>query len=269
MGHPATHRGVLALLLLVVAASPASWAQQHVPEVAQETQEVEFPVEELLASLREVLDQYETLAFPGIPTINIVSGDQVSIAISLSDLYLEGLNNVKPSLDPGLAERRAALQLDWKKISLLVGSYTSSGHILNLPFNGEGPMYLRLHDLLVTVSVNYTIQVIPSGVCAVANTSDYDLDLIRMETHLENLNKGTDQGQLVDLVVPSFGQDIVERLEVLIKSKYYDFLDKTLVGLINYVACPTKPEGDVLKTDELMSVMKDIVKDFLPTLQDF
>lgn len=73
----------------------------------------------------------------------------------------------------------------------------------------------------------------------------------------------------MDLVVPSFGQDIVERLEVLIKSKYYDFLDKTLVGLINYVACPTKPEGDVLKTDELMSVMKDIVKDFLPTLQDF
>lgn len=39
--------------------------------------EVEFPVQELLASLREVLDQYETLAFPGIPTINIVSGDQV------------------------------------------------------------------------------------------------------------------------------------------------------------------------------------------------
>lgn len=73
----------------------------------------------------------------------------------------------------------------------------------------------------------------------------------------------------MDLVIPSFGQDIVERLEVLIKSKYYDFLDKTLVGLINSVTCPTKPEGDVLKTDELMSVIKDIVKDFLPTLQDF
>lgn len=73
----------------------------------------------------------------------------------------------------------------------------------------------------------------------------------------------------MDLVVPSFGQDIVERLEVLIKSKYYDFLDKTLVGLINSVTCPKKVEGDVLKTDELMSVMKDIVKDFLPTLQDF
>lgn len=72
---------------------------------------------------------------------------------------------------------------------------------------------------------------------------------------------------MVDIVVGSFGQDIVERLEVLIKSKFYDFLDRTIVGLINSVACPTKTQGDILNNDELISVMKDIVKDFLPTLQ--
>lgn len=87
------------------------------------------------------------------------------------------------------------------------------------------------------------------------------------QTRFENLNQneGADLGQLVDIVVPSFGQDIVKQLQVLISTKYYQFFDSTIIGLVNRITkCSTASREDILKIDELMKVINDIIKDLLP-----
>lgn len=73
-----THRRFFALLLLLATATPDSWVQAHVQEAAQASEAVsavEFPVTKVMEALREMLDEYQSTPFPGLPTINVDQGE--------------------------------------------------------------------------------------------------------------------------------------------------------------------------------------------------
>ncbi|KAG0710381.1 hypothetical protein GWK47_022956 [Chionoecetes opilio] len=251
------------LLLMMMCAVPVHPSQQEsVPEAAQQSEEAMAAItaEELKQSIREVLDEYSTISLPGLPTTTFQRGDSVSVSLSLADIYLKGLDDYEmDGPHPGIST--ISVSLKFHKLSLLVGTYSSSGHIITLPFNGEGPMYIHLHDLKLALSFKWRYK-FPDIICAKKNSSTYKFDLRRMETHFENLNavEGPDLGQVVDIVLPSFGQDIVKLLQVIISTKF----DNTIIDLINtFTKCTTESRKDILKTDELMMVIDDVINDLL------
>lgn len=265
----------LALLLLLVAAVPVHLTQEHVPEELQavpeeelsEETKIQIGIEKMREIAEKMVGERNTVPLPGLPTINIDTG-KISISMSLANMYLQGLNDItvlEPGLYSGPQNKTAHATIVFNKISLLVGSYTSAGHINNLPLNGEGPMYIHLHDFSIFFTVKWKPKfIIP---CAEYNTSSLTLDLRRMETHFEHLNEieGADLGQVVDIVVPSFGQDIVKQLDVLLSTKYYDVVDRLLVDAFNTATtCGTGNREDTLNTAQLMELTHDIIKDLVP-----
>lgn len=270
MGSPDLFRRVPLMLVLLLAAVPVFLAQEHIPETDQQSEEFKFPFtkEELKDMMKDLTKDYQLVPLPGLPPIS-VEGDTVSITLSLADIYLHGLTDVdlEPIADD-IKNFRAGVKAVFHKISLFVGTYSSGGHLLNLPFNGEGPMYLHLHGLSFGVTMaGKPVLGAKYKVCAVSNSTALDFDLERMETRFENLNQneGADLGQLVEIVVPSFGQDIVQQLAVLLSNKYLKFIDPIVIGLANhFLECDTKPIEDILKADELIEVMNGVIRDLVP-----
>ncbi|XP_063861061.1 uncharacterized protein LOC135101287 [Scylla paramamosain] len=270
-------RAFLTLLLLLVAAVPVRLTQEHAPEAAHvvpeeelsEEAKIQIGTQKVMQAVGKLLGDYNSGPLSGLPTININS-DKISVSISLANIYLQGLSDME-LLEAGAfsgsrKNKTAHGTVMFNKISLLVGTYSSTGHINNLPFNGEGPMYIHLHNFSISFSIKWHFKnfIIP---CVEYNTSHLTLDLLRMETHFENLNtnEGADLGQLVDIVVPSFGQDIVKQLEVLLSTTYYEKLDTILVGYINTITkCTKGTREDILNTAQLMEMTHDIIKDLIP-----
>lgn len=264
------------LLLLLVVAVPVHLTQDHVPEEIQAVPEEELSeetkiqngIEKMTQIVEEMVGERNTVPLPGLPTINIDTG-KISISMSLANIYLQGLND-REILDAGLysgkKNKTAHATVVLNKLSLLVGTYSSTGHMNNLPLNGEGPMYIHLHDFSISFSVKWhsKLFVIP---CAEYNTTRLTFDLRRMETHFENLNTldGADLGQVVDIVVPSFGGDIIKQLQVLLSTTYYETVDAMLVDLFNtYSPCGTGRREDILDSAQLMELTQDIIKDLIP-----
>ncbi|XP_045133875.1 uncharacterized protein LOC123517639 [Portunus trituberculatus] len=266
----------LAMVLLLVLVIPVHLTQVYVSDAAQTVSQEEISEEGKIQNgtkaVREavgkLLSEYNTVPLPGLPTFNINS-DKISISISLANIYLQGLSDMK-FLDVGVGmikNKTVHGTVMFKKIRLLVGTYSSSGHINNLPFNGEGPMYIHLHDFSISFSIKWYFKPFSVIPCVDYNTSHLALDLLRMETHFDHLNanEGADLGQVVDIVVPSFGQDIVKELEFLLSTTYYEKLDTILVGLINIkTKCTKGIREDVLNTVQVMKMTQDIIKELIP-----
>nr|XP_045581192.1 uncharacterized protein LOC123744994 [Procambarus clarkii] len=221
--------------------------------------------------LREYLSQYEGLHIPELPTLDIENSDIISIALSLNDLTLTGVSNVNVlnfTHEGNSHNGSQTLSMVLPQISLTVGAYISAGHINNLLFNGEGPMSLTLYDLSLILTYDWdkhTITYLQS--CVKDNTTNFDLNLRRMQVHFENLNAGTDQGQLIDIVFSSFGPDIVEHLENLLNNSWYDVLDDAIVNLINNATkCPELEETPPI--EEAISNFALVVEDLLTSFFD-
>ena len=87
-----------------------------------------------------------------------------------------------------------------------------------------------------------------------------------LQTHFEHLNanEGADLGQVVDIVVPSFGQDITKQLEFLLSTTYYEKVDTVLVQLLNNIlGCTKGTREDILNTVQVMEMTQDIIKDLI------
>lgn len=265
----------LAMVLVLVAVVPVHLTQVHVPDAAQtvsyeeisEEDKIQNGTKAVIEAVGKLLSEYNTVPLPGLPTFNI-NHDKISISISLANIYLQGLSdNELLDVGVGIKNKTAHGTVMFKKISLLVGTYSSSGHINNLPFNGEGPMYIHLHDFSISFSIKWHFKPFSIIPCVDYNTSHLALDLLRMETHFEHLNanEGADLGQVVDIVVPSFGQDIVKELEFLLSTTYYEKLDTILVGLINIkTKCTKGIRENILNTVQVMEMTQNIIKDLIP-----
>ncbi|KAG7165586.1 uncharacterized protein LOC121870353 [Homarus americanus] len=205
--------------------------------------------------LHNYLSQYDGLSIPSLPTLDIGNEDLYSIALSLNNLTLTGVSNVNVTEFKHQGNHRhpgnQTLRIILPKISLTVGSYISEGHLLNLPFNGEGPMSITIYNLQILITFDWDTFSLLSYLfsCAADNSTNIDLAIRRMEVHFENLNEGTDQGQLVNIVLSSFGPDIMDYLDMLMDTSLYDPLDNALIGLINSkLVCPKNEEIIPLET---------------------
>lgn len=214
--------------------------------------------------LHDFLSRYDGLFIPELPTFDIEYQDIASIALSLNSLTLTGVSDVSVTFVHQGLPGNQTLQIVLPQINLAVGTYISGGHINNLPFNGKGPMSLTLYKLSVTIKYEwekYAILYLHS--CVKDNSTNYDLDLRRMQAHFGNLNAGTDQGQLIDIMISSFGPDIIDYLEDLLNTSLYDILDDAFVALVNSIlGCQNAEE---LPLEMVVSDAAQLVEDLLRT----
>ncbi|KAK4300059.1 hypothetical protein Pmani_027716 [Petrolisthes manimaculis] len=79
----------------------------------------------------------------------------------------------------------------------------------------------------------------------------------------DGLNEGTDQGQLINIVLSSFGPDIIDYLEVLLNSSLYQAVDDALVSILNDVlSCPNNEEQ--FDISEVPVIIEDLLTSILP-----
>lgn len=203
-------------------------------------------------AIQEALKPLADLSLPALPNIEINIDSIASVAISLTDLKLKGLNIVNvENFNTGNKNNPAVLYLNMPRAAL-TGSFSSGGHLINVPVNGEGPMSVTLHDLAITVSFGWeTFNLLQPNLCASSNSSSIDLDLRRLEVNFENLNPTEgDQGQLVNLILSSFGPDIFDYLETFLDTTFYEAIDLAIVGAINgQDTCKSKPTEDLPEVD--------------------
>ncbi|KAK4297144.1 hypothetical protein Pmani_030417 [Petrolisthes manimaculis] len=223
------------------------------------------------SQLSEFLSQFEDLHIPALPPLNINGDDQYSVSLALSDLNIRGISDIDVTefthTSEGFQENRQDFQtfrMKFNKLYLDVGTYNAAGHLLNLPFNGEGPMSLGFINLDITIDFTWdSFEPLYIGSCVADNTSKYDLDLQRMQVQFDGLNEGTDQGQLINIVLSSFGPDIIDYLEVLLNSSLYQAVDDALVSILNGVlSCPNNEEQ--FDISEVPVIIEDLLTSFLP-----
>ncbi|XP_042889293.1 uncharacterized protein LOC122264457 [Penaeus japonicus] len=202
-------------------------------------------------AIQNALKPLANLSMPALPTIGIDIENIASVALSLTDLELKGLNLVKvDKVKTGSSQNPAVLYLNLPHVAL-TGLYSSGGNLINVPFNGEGPMSVTLHDLAITVTFGWeTFRPLFSDYCASSNSTGIDLDLRRMEVVFENLNPGSDQGELVNTILSSFGPDIFDYLETFLDTTFYEAIDVAIVGSINAGdLCKSKPSEALPEID--------------------
>ncbi|KAK3871779.1 hypothetical protein Pcinc_023088 [Petrolisthes cinctipes] len=223
--------------------------------------------------LSKFLSQYEDLHIPALPPLNINGDDQYSISLALSNLNIRGISDIDVTAfthtSEGIQDNKQDFQtfrMKFNKLFLDVGTYNAAGHLLNLPFNGEGPMSLGFINLDITIDFtwdNFTFVYI--GNCVADDTSKYDLDVQRMQVQFDGLNEGTDQGQLINIVLSSFGPDIIDYLEVLLNSSLYPAVDDALVAILNgALSCPNNNNTEQFDISEVPVIIEDLLTSFLP-----
>lgn len=80
----------------------------------------------------------------------------------------------------------------------------------------------------------------------------------------DDLNKGTDQGQLINIVLSSFGPDIIDYLEVLLNSSLYPALDDAFVAILNNaLGCPDNSTSQY-DGSEVPVIIEDLLTSLLP-----
>ncbi|KAK4304761.1 hypothetical protein Pmani_023307 [Petrolisthes manimaculis] len=112
--------------------------------------------------MSEFLSQFEDLHIPALPPLNINGDDQYSVSLALSDLNIRGISNIDVTefshTSEGFQANRQDFQtfrMKFNKLYLDVGTYNAAGHLLNLPFNGEGPMSLGFINLDITIDFTW------------------------------------------------------------------------------------------------------------------
>ncbi|XP_037776537.1 uncharacterized protein LOC119573381 [Penaeus monodon] len=203
-------------------------------------------------NIQEILKPLANLSLPALPTIEINIDNIASVAMSLTELELKGLNIVNvASFNPGSKNIPAVLNLNMPR-AVLTGFYSSGGHLINVPLNGEGPLSVTLHDLAITVSFGWeTYNILQMDFCAGYNSSSIDIDLRRLEVNFENLNPTeAEQGELVNTILSSFGPDIFDYLEIFLDTTFYDAIDLAVVGGLNGLdSCKSKPTEEIPEID--------------------
>ncbi|KAK4320006.1 hypothetical protein Pmani_009076 [Petrolisthes manimaculis] len=111
------------------------------------------------SQLSEFLSQFEDLHIPALPPLNINGDDQYSVSLALSDLNIRGIDVTEfTHTSEGFQANRQDFQtfrMKFNKLYLDVGTYNAAGHLLNLPFNGEGPMSLGFINLDITIDFTW------------------------------------------------------------------------------------------------------------------
>ncbi|KAK4302594.1 hypothetical protein Pmani_025328 [Petrolisthes manimaculis] len=112
--------------------------------------------------MSEFLSQFEDLHIPALPPLNINGDDQYSVSLALSDLNIRGISDIDVTefthTSEGFQANRQDFQtfrMKFNKLYLDVGTYNAAGHLLNLPFNGEGPMSLGFINLDITIDFTW------------------------------------------------------------------------------------------------------------------
>ncbi|KAK4290565.1 hypothetical protein Pmani_036544 [Petrolisthes manimaculis] len=110
----------------------------------------------------QFLSQFEDLHIPALPPLNINGDDQYSVSLALSDLNIRGISDIDVTefthTSEGFQANRQDFQtfrMKFNKLYLDVGTYNAAGHLLNLPFNGEGPMSLGFINLDITIDFTW------------------------------------------------------------------------------------------------------------------
>lgn len=79
----------------------------------------------------------------------------------------------------------------------------------------------------------------------------------------DDLNKGTDQGQLINIVLSSFGPDIIDYLEVLLNSSLYQAIDDAFVAILNgALQCKNNRPGQYDRSEAAV-IIEDLVTSIL------
>ncbi|XP_047473433.1 uncharacterized protein LOC125028132 [Penaeus chinensis] len=241
--------GVLAqalMLLLVPAIFGEHDASPQGPGLSSRI--LEGTIEE---AIQEALKPLANLALPALPTIEINIDNIASVAMSLTDLELKGLNIVNvASFNLGGKNNPAVLDLNMPRAAL-TGFYSSGGHLLNVPMNGEGPLSVIIHDLAITMSFGWEkFNLLQSDFCAGYNSSSIDIDLRRLEVNFENLNPTeAEQGELINIMVSSFGPDIFDYVETFLDTTFYEAIDIAIIDAINNQSCKSKPTEEMPEID--------------------
>ncbi|XP_064078284.1 uncharacterized protein LOC135195766 isoform X2 [Macrobrachium nipponense] len=196
--------------------------------------------------LKDLLRKYEGLHIPALPTFTFDNGGGISAALSVSDIMLNGLLDLKVNLK--LSLNKLTITATFNKVYLDVGRYSSGGHLLNLPFAGEGPLLIAIHKLKIGVEVDFK-KSIDRGVCVgdiYGLSTKLILDQRRLEVKFSNMNPGGDQGQLINLVLSSFGPDILDYLKILLTGKDKEVADRIVVdvrqhGALSWLGSATIP----------------------------
>lgn len=239
----------------VMCAKPSSVIQQREETAGPHENDLADQIED---ALRKVLQPFDGLHIPALPILNVKKEDYVSIALSLSDLQLTGISNVNVT-DANIVRR--TVNIIMPKITLDVGHYSSGGHIINLPFSGEGPMKIALHKLQINLKIGFS-----NSRCAKLLSTTFDLDLPRLEVEFTNMNPGSDQGQLINIAVSSFGPDIIDYLEILLNGGFNSVADEIIVDAINSALCPGWVSDSPLNDDRIYTFLNDILQHYLEVL---
>lgn len=220
------------------------------------------------AALKKLLQKYEGLHIPALPTLSYDNGG-ASVALSLSDITLSGTLDMKVKI---LNQRKENFKFSvtFDKVSLDVGKYSSGGHLLNLPFAGKGPLLIAIHKLKISVEV--TLATSNNGGFCVGDIFglpiQLTLDQRRLEVKFSNMNPGADQGQLINLVLSSFGPDILDYLNILLKGKDKEVADRIVVDVVNTVLCPGWVSNNPLDDrDEMAEYLSTIFQHFVEALK--
>ncbi|XP_063585572.1 uncharacterized protein LOC134762983 [Penaeus indicus] len=241
--------GVLAqalMLLLVPAIFGEHDASPQGPDPSSRI--FEGKLEELI---QQALKPLANLTLPALPTIEVNIDNIASVAMSLTDLELKGLNIVNvANLNPGNKDNPLVLNLNLPRAEL-TGFYSSGGHLINVPLNGEGPLSVIIHDLAITMSFGWEkYNIIQGDFCAGYNSSSIDIDLRRLEVNFENLNPTeAEQGELVNTMLSSFGPDIFDYVETFLDTTFYEAIDNAIIEVVNNQSCKSKPIEEMPEID--------------------
>ncbi|KAK7081763.1 hypothetical protein SK128_016901 [Halocaridina rubra] len=254
------------LVFLIFTAFPVTFAnsdgQTQNDELNVANVQAYFNDERIKNAFEAEFEPYAGIYIPALPVYNVDFGDLASISLSLAKLNLVGLDNFNISAlnaSSNLPPANIEIELIFPRIALEVGFYSSGGHILNLPFNGKGSLLLALHKLAIKLS--FRINVIT---CVMRDSTAYKLDLPRFEVEFSNMNPGTDLGQLLNIVLSSFGTDIFDYLEVLLNGEFHETIDQIVVDIINSnnPVCPLKRDNP-LDDERINEYLNDIFQHYL------
>ncbi|CAL4087026.1 unnamed protein product [Meganyctiphanes norvegica] len=197
-------------------------------------------------ALHKLTEQLDPIHLPFLPTITVNrTQPNVNIALTLTDLSLNGLSNltvthIETGLDgifiPSLKPR---INATLPRLSIDAGQYSSGGVIINLPFNGEGNLTIAFIGLDIVLGFELQSRLHP---CAVAGSSLVVLELGHMVVDFEGMNPGTDQGEVINTVLGSFGPDIIDAIEAqLMTGPGHEAFDKVFINAINSAVTDNVP----------------------------
>ncbi|XP_068208269.1 uncharacterized protein [Palaemon carinicauda] len=256
---------VKVFLFLVLMVSVPTYCQDGEERVEQESDLVSNASEEIgpklgnwidnviAERLNKSLTNYTNLHIPALPTLSYNDGN-ISVSLSLADIALKGLLDFNVT-GSKVSSKGTETNVIFNRVYLDVGHYSSGGHLLNLPFAGEGPLLVAIHKLKIHAFLTKAV-VKNGGFCVEENSAlpfSLDLDQRRLEVKFSNMNPGADQGQLINIVLSSFGPDIIDYLNILLNGKDKEVAHRIVLDIVNTALCPDWVSNNPLDNEEEMT----------------